>query len=195
MPSQNKHVSIPELARGVKACEENFIRLVQDAEALLNQRRFLSALNLLRLAVEELGKSKMIEMAATYGDEPNDHWEKFWYDFARHKPKVEAIHNIVHASLYKTEHEFKSAVRDLLEGRTDSIYVNFDHEKNKFTSPKEAFPALEEFVTREYHYVRGLAQLFFEVGPCDVDIIEKVLRKMREDFDPQGKYKGKKLSP
>lgn len=84
--SQYRGALTPELAaKGIAVARTNAARLIADAEQLLDNERYPSALALAILAIEELGKVQIIKTILLYYDEAG--LKKTWKDYRSHRAK------------------------------------------------------------------------------------------------------------
>ena len=177
----NQPVSLEVLAQGICACEENARRLIADAEVLIKSGGFLSAINLLRLAIEEMAKDHLLWQGATYGNQSSAEWEWLWDAFESHKEKLRAVEYEIHWASYQDKEEFHRRINILQNQREHCLYVHFDAQANKFFRPSELIPDAENLVMSQYKYALGLYQLFFPVGSQPMDEIIFALKETEEN--------------
>lgn len=177
----DKPVSLKVIAEGICLCERNAFRLIQDAEILINAERFLSAINLLRLAVEEMAKEHILWQSATYGNLPSTKWQWLWTAFSDHREKIRVIEYEIHWPTYEDKQEFDARVTEMLNTREESLYVNFDTKLNKFISPEEFFPDAQKTAHLEHKYALGLYKISFPVGRQTEQEILQTLEFTAED--------------
>ena len=84
-------VSLEMLANGYCKSIKNAERLIKDSEILINFSRYLSAINSLRLAIEELAKAHLINNAVLFEEDDNDKWKWFWKAFHCHREKIRIL--------------------------------------------------------------------------------------------------------
>lgn len=100
MAKRPKRLSTAELGAIAEASLLNSLALLDDAEALAEQRRWPRAFALAVLAGEEFGKVMMClgALGNPRADE-DDYWHEFWQRFTGHRPKYENVFNMATAFL------------------------------------------------------------------------------------------------
>lgn len=183
----NKPITIRELAKGIYYSEKNAIRLIEDAEILIQNKRFLAAINCLRLAVEELMKSHILYQGAAYGNQPSSRWAWLWKAFSDHGEKVRTLEYEIHWPSYEEKEgakdEFHHRVKTLLEQRENSLYVQFDASKEQFVEPDAFFPDVETFAKNELGYVHSLCKIVLNPWPMSIDDIETALNFSKAGYE------------
>lgn len=86
-----KQLSLDQLIEGHQKPIKNASDLIEDAEILLNNRRWARAVFLACIAVEELGKYLIIMGAIGRVLKGNMDWRKFWKRFKSHEKKTGII--------------------------------------------------------------------------------------------------------
>jgi len=178
-------LSLRELATGIYYSEKNAVRLIEDAEILIQNKRFLSAINCLRLAVEELMKSHILYQGTVYGDKPSSQWEWLWQAFTNHREKVRTQEYEIHWPGYEDKEgaveEFNRRVHRLLEQRENCLYVQFNADRKQFVEPDALFPDTEAFAVNELGYVHNLCKMVLNPWPTSIDDIEMALNFSKAD--------------
>src|ERR1035437_2550915 len=78
-------LSSAEIAQGMNAARENAKRLAKDAQLLLENERYASALALAILSIEEAGKEPVLRGLAVASDEKQ--LQERWRDYRSHTSK------------------------------------------------------------------------------------------------------------
>jgi AbiV family abortive infection protein len=163
----DKPVSLVTLAKGHCKSVENARRLIDDSEILIKCGRYLSAINSIMLAIEELAKANLIDQAITFNENDKDKWKWFWNSFHSHKEKLRLLEYQVHWNSYQDKEEFHRRVNLLMTCREESIYVQFDCKNNKFLTPEEIYGIradVKDFAIINFKYVLGLFKFFIFAG-------------------------------
>ena len=183
----NEPIASHELAKGIYCSEKNAVRFIEDAELLIQNKRFLSAINCLRLAVEELMKSHILYQGAAYSDKSSSQWAWLWQAFDDHKEKVRTLEYEIHWPGYEDKEgardEFHRRVTLLLEQRENCLYVQFDTDKKQFVEPDTLFPNAEAFAMNELRYVHNLCKIILNPWPTSIDNIEMALNFSKTDHE------------
>ncbi len=178
-----KFVPIKELAKGHCLAVENAYRLVQDGEVLLNGQRYLSAINLFRLACEELAKAHIITQAICYSEDDEKQWDWFWFAFSDHREKLRILEYEFHWKGYKAKDEFHRRVNLLRQQREDTLYVGLDANANQFQKAGTLVGEEKDFAEVEYRYVLRLMKFFLSTGGLPTpDIMEDAYTNMAKKF-------------
>jgi len=180
-----KKLTLNLLVAGRTKPLQNAADLVQDAELLLDKKRWARAVFLSQIAIEELGKYLMIIGAIGQVLKNQIHWKRFWKRFNKHTEKTGNILTFnallsPFVSLGNTKTNLEKARRDeayLEKRKFTALYVDF--ELNKFVLPMDVIDKeTAEVAVREAKAVLE----FFEDGekkvPSKVDLTRLTPEKL-----------------
>lgn len=178
-----KIISLEELARGHCLAVGNADRLIKDGEVLINEGRYLSAINLFRLASEELAKAHMITNAAVFDESDQKEWNWFWNSFSDHREKLRILEYEFHWKGYKNKDQFNRRIALLKKQREDVLYVGLDANTKKFLPAGSILTSEKEFADLEYKYICGLIKFFMPVGLPTPEIMFDTYKDMQKERD------------
>ena len=177
---KNEPIALDKLAQGHCLAVRNAYRLSEDGEALLKAKRWLSAINLFKLASEELAKVHMITQAASYEASNKEGWEWFRKSFNDHREKLRVLEYELHWNSYQDKNEFNRRVALPQKQREDALYVGLDSESNTFLEPGSLLGNHEEFATVQHQYVVSVLGLFMAAGLPTPKLMLSVYRNRRK---------------
>lgn len=178
--SKNEPLTLEELANGHCLAVANAFRLIQDGEVLLEAKKWLSAINLFKLASEELAKAHIITQASVFDESDSEKWEWFWRSLSDHREKLRILEYELHWGGYQDKDEFNRRVSLLRRQREDTLYVGFNHEQRTFIAPGSVLGDAEEFATVQHRYVIGVLQLFVVAGLPTPEVQLSVYKRSRK---------------
>lgn len=161
----DKSIPLKELAKGYCLAVSNACRLVDDGGMLLREERYLSAINLFRLAAEEFAKAHIITNAAVISETDQEKWVWFYDSIHNHREKLRVLEYVLHWEGYRDKDEFNRRITLLIQQREDSLYVGFDKNSKKFLPAGSRFKSVKDYAEIEHKYIRGLLRLF---TPMDI---------------------------
>lgn len=179
----DKPVSLQELVNGYCLSINNAIRLIDDAEILINNNRFVGAINYLILARQELAKSHLINNAIFIDENDKKKWKWFWMSFKNHIEKERILEYELHCPYYKNKEKFHERVNHLMKFREASIYIDFDPNNQKFVTPEEIISErqkLEEQAKLLFEYSLKLLEIFCVAGKPKPEVIFEVFKEQRD---------------
>lgn len=175
------NLSTDEIAKGIELSLENAAELISDADLLLKERKFPRAYTLYQLAIEEIGKSRILFsliMKLKLGEEVN--YKELNSDFLFHQEKTKSSITfeltailLMGSNTPKEDKEKRDALNEMIDdlakerknvgqlndNKNNSLYVNVIDEK--FISPKELITekiaiAIKEKATIRFHASKPL---------------------------------------
>jgi|GEM_PF-6142511 len=88
MKCKSRPLLLQMLAEGYCKSIENAKRLIDDGNVLIKNKRYVGAINSLRLAIEEIAKALLMNQAALFKKDDKQKWEWFWEVFFNHKKSL-----------------------------------------------------------------------------------------------------------
>ena len=176
-----KAVPLEELARGHCLAVKNAYRLIKDGEVLLNDGRYLSAINLFRLASEELAKAHMITNAAVFEESDQKGWGWFWRSFTDHREKLKILEHELHRGSYEDKDEFHRRITLLRQQRENALYVELDPTSKKFLPAGSMLESEKDFAELEYKFICGMIKFFMPTGLPTQEVMLQVYKHRRGD--------------
>jgi len=179
--AKDEPIALEELARGHCLAVRNAYRLIEDGEVLLSSNRHLSAINLFRLAAEELAKAHLITQAAIYDESNKEGWEWFWRSFGDHREKLRILEYEFHWKGYQDKDEFNRTIVLLRQQREDALYVGLDPNSKKFLPAGSMLKSEKDSSELEHKYILRVMEFFMPVGLPTPEVMVETYKHMREE--------------
>lgn len=183
------------MVEGVYRCHGNAENFAVQAEVLFTAGCFAGCVNACRLAVEELAKSHLLTLAASFKETETEKWRWLWAAFTDHREKLRVIEYEVHWPAYQDTGTFHDRVTALRNLREDAVYVQFDAAKLTFQDPQEALTAYggaEVEARRQSGYLGLLMLCFFPVGRPSKSELFAGFRQIQTLFEKPPRSRGRR---
>jgi len=157
---------------------KNAYRLAKDAEILLKEKKFSTAISISTLALEEFGKHCLLEE-----DEENNHPReidaKIWHDeFEGHQNKLEAItrrlkkfSNPKDQEKQRKLDELNQYLIDLSKTKLKALYVDWDGQNNDWYYFDDDSPTKEEEAKKAVSSAIFAIEKYIEDVEGDIDLV------------------------
>lgn len=155
----------------LNTCSENINDLAKCAEILLNNHMYSKSFFMSYLALEELGKRRVI---CDYIDDilSDDEFESA---FKNHKFKIAYLHNTCKLSRISKSNTFEGAIvydvnefNGLFKKRQQSVYVDFDFKNEKISNP------ITEITSSDAEKIYTNLRKAIEDTNCFEDVTERI---------------------
>jgi AbiV family abortive infection protein len=189
-------LSIEQLAEGIAACIENASCLFEDAQILIESRRFGRAMSLLIAAMEELGKVSVLAGMSRIPKSNQALWADLWADFRSHEAKgtyafVNTYPDEARADpdLIQTAAILQYELAPLGERiRQRGVYVDFHGDEKRWLSPQEVTSGDVHAWVQRVATAQNRIQCFQKLGLFSV----AALRLQKEVYGPINSKKPKR---
>ena len=176
-------IDLDELSQAYCLAVANSYRLVEDAEKLFGNRRFLAAVASCKNAVEELLKAHLISKAVLFDENDAEKWDWFWDVFPDRLKKLNFLETEIHSNIFKNRSDTEEYMEVVEVLKENFVGVWFDKKKDKFAPPGDILaksPDERALARRIYEYVLSLYKALNIHGlpkPWDT---KEVFKHMRE---------------
>jgi len=185
-----KHLTLEQLKVVADKTLENAKELIEEAEILLDNKRYSRVLFLSQIAGEEIGKYLLLKSTmVSLATEQIINWKLFWKQYKSHKEKLKYVtyfEDVLLEQISKNKSikeyygELKSQVFMLDEHKQKSLYSDFTEEIAH--KPKDV--VTKQMATDSLKWARGRFGLFSELyrKTRENKTIDKITKKDFLDF-------------
>jgi len=189
----NGKLTLEQISEGIYLCIKNALNLFGDAYVLQKAKRFPSALSLLLVAIQEVGKINILKNMVTISTRDQKRWKKEWQSFRKHETKDYLGYNIKISSdfhdspgeafwqqlLYiKNFAPAREKVRQLV------LYLDYIADDKKWWSPDEITKDMVKIVENEVIQILYKLHRTKELGLFSVKAL-KIYQEEFKNFHPE----------